>query len=331
MTLPIASLSHHGFWSSTAGVALVVALCALVAGGTVALMLMRRFKHASVRDRVGQFVSSELATPTEVVEEDPETVGMFARTERERWLDDFRQKLEIARIERSPIDILFLTLAASVGGAVFVVVLFKSVVAGLLPLIVVPLIAKALINRKLQHERDEFGEQLPGHLQELAAALRAGHSMVSGIAVMAEGASEPSRSEFQRVIADEQLGLPLESALRSVAVRMDANDIEQVSLVAELHRQTGGNMAEVLDRVAEAIRARAELRRELQTLTAQARGSRWIVTLIPPALLLVIDLLNPAYLRPLFNTSTGEALLIAAAALIICGSIVMAKIVRIEA
>ena len=69
MTLPIASLSHHGFWSSTAGVALVVALCALVVGGTVALMLMRRFKRASVRDRVGQFVSSELATPTEVVED----------------------------------------------------------------------------------------------------------------------------------------------------------------------------------------------------------------------------------------------------------------------
>src|ERR1700722_12627467 len=119
MTLPIASLSHHGFWSSTAGVALVVALCALVVGGTVALMLMRRFKRASVRDRVGQFVSSELATPTEVVEDDPETVGMFARTERsierERWLDDFRQKLEIARIERSPVDILFLTLAASLG------------------------------------------------------------------------------------------------------------------------------------------------------------------------------------------------------------------------
>ena len=147
---------------------------------------------------------------------------------------------------------------------------------------------------------------------------------------MAEGAAEPSRSEFQRVIADEQLGLPLESALRSVAVRMDANDIEQVSLVAELHRQTGGNMAEVLDRVAEAIRARAELRRELQTLTAQARGSRWIVTLIPPALLLVIDVLNPAYLKPLFSTSTGEVLLVLAAALIVGGSIVMSKIVRIE-
>ena len=161
--------------------------------------------------------------------------------------------------------------------------------------------------------------------------MRAGHSMISGIGVMADGASEPSQGEFQRVRADEQLGMPLEDALRLVAVRMNAQDMEQVSLVAELHRQTGGNMAEVLDRVAEAVRARAELNRELRTLTAQARGSRWIVTLIPPTLLVVIDILNPAYLEPLFSTGTGNFLLVLAVGMIVAGSMVMSRIVRIEA
>jgi tight adherence protein B len=90
-------------------------------------------------------------------------------------------------------------------------------------------------------------------------------------------------------------------------------------------------MAEVLDRVAEAVRERAELSRELRTLTAQARGSRWIVTLIPPTLLVVIDLLNPTYLKPLFNTGTGHLLLVIAGGLILAGSLVMGRIVRIEA
>ena len=209
--------------------------------------------------------------------------------QRERWWDEFTERLEIARIERTPTEVAGLVLACSLGAAALLVLAHGSVLVGAAALVFGPLIAKGIVNRQLRRQRQLFGEQLPAHLQELAAALRAGHSMVSGIAVMAEGASEPSRSEFQRVVADEQLGRPLENALRSVAVRMDAPDIEQVSLVAELHRQTGGNMAEVLDRVAESLRARAELRRELQTLTAQARGSRWIVTLIPPALLIVID------------------------------------------
>jgi tight adherence protein B len=188
-----------------------------------------------------------------------------------------------------------------------------------------------VITRSARRQRVLFDEQLPAHLQELASAMRAGHSMISGIGVMTDGAVEPTRGEFQRVIADEQLGMQLEEALRSVALRMGARDMEQVAVVAELHRQTGGNMAEVLDRVAESVRARAELRRELRTLTAQARGSRWIVTLIPPALVLVIEAVNPSYLKPLFNTRTGNILIGLAIALICSGSVVMGRIVRIEA
>jgi tight adherence protein B len=335
MRLPLAAAAKHSFWSSASGTTLVVVLCALVVGATIVLVLLRRHKRAGVRDRVGEFVGSAAPAERETLDPDDAASGVLARTERslerERWWDEFKERLEIARIERSAIDVASLTLACSLGGAVLLAALAKTVLVGVLVLLLGPLIARALINQRLQRQRDQFSEQLPAHLQELAAALRAGHSMVSGIGVIAEGASEPSRAEFQRVIADEQLGMLLEDALRSVAVRMDARDIEQVSLVAELHRQTGGNMAEVLDRVAESLRARAELRRELVTLTAQARGSRWIVTLIPPALLVIIDLLNPAYLSPLFSTSTGQALLVIAAGLILAGSAVMSRIIRIEA
>jgi tight adherence protein B len=333
-TLIGAVAAKHAFWSSTAGTAVIVVLCAVIVAGTVLIVLSRRNRPESVTDRVRRFVGSSGSVDGAAEDAATPVAGTPARTgrslERERLWDEFTERLEIARIERTPTEVVGLVLVGSLGAAALLALLTGSVLVGAAALVFGPLIAKGIINRQLQRQRLLFGEQLPAHLQELAAALRAGHSMVSGIAVMAEGASEPSRAEFQRVVADEQLGSPLENALASVAVRMAAPDIEQVSLVAELHRQTGGNMAEVLDRVAESLRARAELRRELLTLTAQARGSRWIVTLIPPALLIVIDILNPAYLRPLFSTSTGHILLIIAAGSIIAGSAVMSRIIRIE-
>lgn len=328
-----AAAAKHTFWSSTGGTALIVAICAVVVAATLFIMLSRRNRPESVRERVGRFVGHGDSADDDAQDAVVPVGSVLRRTgrllERERWWDKFTERLEIARIERTPMEVAALTVGCSLGVALLLTALSGTVLLGLAALVFGPLIAKGIINRQLQRQRQLFGEQLPAHLQELAAALRAGHSMVSGIAVMAEGASEPSRAEFQRVVADEQLGAPLESALRSVAIRMEAPDIEQVSLVAELHRQTGGNMAEVLDRVAESLRARAELRRELLTLTAQARGSRWIVTAIPPVLLVLIDLLNPAYLRPLFSTGTGHVLLIAAAGSIIAGSAVMSRIVRI--
>lgn len=334
MSLALAATTHEPFWSSTLALALVVGACALVVGVAVALVLFRRSGHVSVRERVGEFVSPPTAPDDADTAAEPVT-SLLARTERslerERWWDEFKEKLDIARIERPAIGVVYLAVACSVAGAVLLTMLTGTPVAGVAALAIGPLVARAMVNRRVRVQRILFAEQLPAHLQELAAAMRAGHSMVSGIALLAEGASEPTQGEFQRVMTDEQLGMPLEDALRSVALRMDAHDMEQVSLVAELHRQTGGNMAEVLDRVAEAVRARAELNRELRTLTAQARGSRLIVSLIPPTLLVLIELINPTYLKPLFHTGTGNFLLVMAVGMILAGWMVMGRIVRIEA
>jgi len=334
MSLALASTSHQAFWASTLAQALVVVACALVVGVAVAVVLFRRSRRGTVQERVGAFVSSTIETDEVTTEAEP-TSGLLGRTERslerEPWWEDFKETLDIARIERPAIEVVYLTAAFTLAGAILLTAIAGTPIAGLAALVIVPLLARAFIKKRLAHQRVLFSDQLPAHLQELAAAMRAGHSMVSGIGVMADGANEPTQGEFQRVMADEQLGMSLDEALRNVAVRMNAQDMEQVSLVAELNRQTGGNMAEVLDRVAEAVRERAELNRELRTLTAQARGSRWIVTLIPPVLLGAIELLNPRYGNALFQTTTGNILLVLAVGLIVAGSLVMGRIVRIEA
>jgi tight adherence protein B len=333
IALAVVATAHQSFWTSTLATVLVVGVVALLVGLTVSLILRVR-PHGGVRARVGAFiVAGRTAAPAEP-DNTPKRSGALAGAqrllERERWWDELNEKLELARVDRPAIEIVYLTAGCSLAGAALLFALTSSVPLAALPLLAGPLIARSLVNHRLRAQRILFADQLPAHLQELAAAMRAGHSIVSGIAAIVDGASEPTRGEFQRVVADEQLGMPLQDALALVAVRMQATDMEQVSLVAELHRRTGGNMAEVLDRVAEAVRERAELNRELRTLTAQARMSRWIVTALPPFLLVVIYLLNKSYVEVLFNTGTGKFLLALAATMVVVGSIIMSRIVRIE-
>jgi len=115
-----------------------------------------------------------------------------------------------------------------------------------------------------------------------------------------------------------------------VARRMQSRDLEQVALVAALQRETGGNTAEVLDRVAETVRGRFELRRLVRTLTTQGRMSRWVLSLLPVGLLFVMSALNPGYVAPLFTNPVGRVLLVLGAVMIVTGSLVIKRIVNIK-
>ncbi len=137
-------------------------------------------------------------------------------------------------------------------------------------------------------------------------ALRAGHSLIGAMDVMVDGATEPSKSEFRRVLQDEQLGVPLDDALMVMWRRMDNLDVEQVAIVTRLQREAGGNTAEVLDRVVENIRGRMELQRLVHVLTAQGRIARYILTAIPIFLLLFFFSVNKVWLEPLWETDPGH-------------------------
>jgi tight adherence protein B len=186
------------------------------------------------------------------------------------------------------------------------------------------------VNWKLERRRKAFSEQLPDMLQIVSAALRAGQSFAGSLAVVVESAGEPMRSEMQTVVADEQLGVPLDKAMAVVVRRMASRDLEQIALVAELQREAGGNAAEVIDRVAETVRERFELRRLINTLTIQGRMSRWIVTALPVALIVLVSLINPHYLTPLTSHLLGKVAIVFAVLLVIGGSLVIKKIVDIK-
>src|SRR5205085_7316568 len=141
---------------------------------------------------------------------------------------------------------------------------------------------------------------------------------------------EPTRSEFQRIVSDERLGMPLEEAITAVVNRMRSSDLEKLVLVATVLRTSGGNATEVIDRVTETVRDRTELRQIVRALTAQGRIAQVVVTALPVALFLMISVINSSYIHPLLHTALGRVLLVAGAFGVTLGSLAIKRIVEIE-
>lgn len=311
---------------------LTMLLLTLLLAGMIAatMVMMLRPRTSGIRERLGAFVavaqSSEKRQTTTLSEK------LLSGTERSfkntRWWARFKEELLIAEISMPAEQVILLT-AISTLLLAWLLSILVSTIAAVLALLV-PFLVRMFVNYRSERQRRAFAEQLPDNLQVLSSALRAGHSLIGALSVVVDDAPEPSRREFRRVVADEQLGVPLDEGFTNVARRMRNRDLEQVALVAGLQRETGANSAEVLDRVAETVRERAALRRLVRTLTAQGRMARWIVSALPVALLLIISVLNPEYMKPLISRSAGQLMLVFAAIMVISGSLVIKRIINIR-
>jgi tight adherence protein B len=312
-------------WGSTLAMVVFALVSALLIG--FGMWMMLRPPPRSLQKRVAEFVS--LYTPRETATREATAVSAVDQSLRRssRWRQ-FVENIEIADIAMTPMQIVLVTLVGTILVGVFIVAEFGPPFA--LFAFIVPLAAYNAVSNRLARRRRQFSEQLSDTLQVIASALRAGHTLIGALAVVASEAPAPTCDEMKRVVADEQFGIPLEDALDRVAIRMANREFEQVSVVAGLQREAGGNVAEVLDRVADAVRERIELRALVRSLTAQGRLSRWLLTLLPPALAGIIALLDPGYLSPLFHKTAGQAILIVAGIMIIIGSLTIKKIVEIE-
>lgn len=321
-------------WRSVGTMFLIILLTGVLVG-VGAMSIMGGPRRGTLRRRMAEFVSVPQAVSTSRQRPTAQlTDKLLEGTESllkgsSRW-ERFKWELRVAEVGLPAEQIAVLTILGTI--VMFFVVKFisGSTLIGIVFGVAVPYIVHWYLKRSLLRRRAMFAEQLPDNLQVLSSALRAGHSFVGALSVVVDDAPEPAKGEFSRVVADEQLGVPIEDALRVVVQRMDNRELEQVALVAALQRETGGNTAEVLDRVTDTIRERFELRRTVQTLTAQGRMSRWVLTFLPIALLLVITLINPGYIDIMYSSLVGRILLVMAGISVTAGSLVIKRIVNIK-
>ena len=312
-------------WSS----AITMIVLALLAAGVVAFIIISALepRRSGLPGRMAEFISIR-GLQRDGGAAAAATTDESAAEHKSAWTR-FEETLEIAEINIEPEWIVAGTIALTALTFLLIYVGTGSPLWALFAL-AIPYFSREWVIRTLARRRNRFAEQLPDALQVVASALRSGHSLPGALAVVVESASEPMKKEMQRVVADEQLGIPLERSMLVVAKRMASTDVEQLALVAELQRQAGGNAAEVVDRVAETVRERFDLKRLINTLTMQGRMSRWIVSALPLGIVLILQVENPHYLHPLLASTAGKVVFGFAAAWAVLGSFAIKRIVEIE-
>jgi tight adherence protein B len=185
-----------------------------------------------------------------------------------------------------------------------------------------------LAKRKQRFGRFEQG--LPEAIDLIVSALRAGHSLVSAIGLVANESPDPIGPEFKICFDEQNYGLDLRVAMENLITRVPLQDLRIIVIAILIQRSSGGNLAEVLDKASYLVRERFRLRRQVQTHTAQGRLTGWILTFLPVVLGIGLYLVNPETMSLLWRREFGRELLYSAGTMTIIGALVIRKIVNME-
>lgn len=216
--------------------------------------------------------------------------------------------------------------------AVVVLLLFSLIggpLVGILAAMVVPVIAKVVVSIKTSRRQAAFGSQLSDALQQMSASLRTGYAVSQAMNVVATEAPSPVADEFRRVLLEVRLGRQMGGALQAMADRMRGEDVTWLVQAMEINREVGGDLAEVLDNVAVTIRERDHLRRQVKAISAEGRLSAYVLVAMPIVLAGVLAVLNPGYFSELTH-GAGLVLVGIGAAMLVCGSFVLTRLVKID-
>jgi tight adherence protein B len=260
-----------------------------------------------------------------------EATGMLARTfAKLRFTSRFQRALDQANVQWSAAQTLVnLTAIASVLLAIGLVLKIPIVPAlgAAVGTFVLPLM---YLFKRRKSRLKKLVNQLPDVFELLSQALRAGHSLASGMQLVAKEMQEPAGTEFGRVFHEQNLGMKIEDALRNLADRTDVLDIRFFVTAVLIQRQVGGDLAEVLDKIGHVIRERIQLFGAVQALTAEGRLSGYVLLALPVIVLLVMMKVNPDYARLLFFDPLGKVMLTTAVIMQLMGWAMIKKIVNIK-
>ena len=306
---------------------LVFAAGLVLAYAALALLVAVVFKSSAVplsRRRPGEAAvhSSNL---TRLTDQAVHTLNNGLRSRGSGLLS--REKLDSAGLKKQPGDYLLMagsvTFAATVigyllAGPSLAVLLFLLTPVGLL------LFLKVLVARR----RKKFDEQVPDSLQMLAGGLRAGHSLLRSVDAAAEENEAPMKEELNRVVNETRIGRDLGESLADVARRTDNEDFASITRAIDIHREVGGDLAQVLDHVGETIRDRNQVRGQVRALSAEGRMSAMVLMALPIVMFIGLTLFNPLYSKVFLTTIPGFLMILAAVLLLSVGGFWLSRLIK---
>jgi len=313
---------------------LVFLVVSLGAFAVLSLLDQRKSQARVLRDRL-----SATQKPTESVQADvallrdemmsriPAFDTLLRRSERVTVLQEMLSQGDVN--VRAGNFLIFCLLAAVLFGFVFMVA-GGSVLFGWAGLVLGFFIPYAYASHRRAKRFQRFEEKFPEAIDTLARAVRAGHAFTTALEMIANEISEPVAGEFRQLFEEQKFGLPVRDALLNLAARIPLVDVKFFVTAVMLQRETGGNLAEILDNLSYVIRERFKILRQVRVHTAQGRLTMVLLMALPPTIVVAMLTLNPSFIRPLFTDPLGHILIVAGIVLQTIGYFFIRRIIRIQ-
>ena len=241
-----------------------------------------------------------------------------------------QKMLEQAGIAMRAGNFLGVCALSGIAGAIMGYMLGKRIEFAWISLLVGFILPYSYASYKRNKRFEKFEELFPEAIDTLARAVRAGHAFTTALEMISNEVAEPVCTEFRQLYEEQKFGMPVRDALLNLTERMPLVDVKFFVTAVMLQRETGGNLAEILDNLSYVIRERFKIQRQVRVYTAQGRLTMALLMGMPPIIVTVMLVLNPGFIRPLFSDPIGHTLLVAGITLQTIGYFVIRKIIRIQ-
>jgi len=313
---------------------LVFLVVSLGAFAVLSLLDQRKSQARVLRDRLSatqkpaESVQADVALlRDEMMSRIPAFDTLLRRSERVTVLQEMLSQGDVN--VRAGNFLIFCLLAAVVFGVAFMVA-GGSVLFGWAGLVLGFFIPYAYASHRRAKRFQRFEEKFPEAIDTLARAVRAGHAFTTALEMIANEISEPVAGEFRQLFEEQKFGLPVRDALLNLAARIPLVDVKFFVTAVMLQRETGGNLAEILDNLSYVIRERFKILRQVRVHTAQGRLTMVLLMALPPTIVVAMLTLNPSFIRPLFTDPLGHILIVAGIVLQTIGYFFIRRIIRIQ-
>lgn len=304
---------------------LVIGLCLVYVALLLVFLVALRSRSALPLSRRQPDAALQISTLTRLTDQ---TVGVLNKGLKNRGHGLLsRERLDVCGLKKEPGDYLLMA-----GVATMVLGLVGFVLGGLLPAILLalatPLAGHLFLHLLAARRRKVFGDQVPDTLQMFSGGLRAGHSLLRAVDASAQESSVPMSEELSRVVNETRIGRDLGESLTDVANRTRNEDFLGIAQAIEIHREVGGDLAEVLDHLGDTIRDRTQVRGQIRALSAEGRMSAAVLMALPIVAFFGLTALNPTYSRVFLGTPLGLVMISAAIVLLTIGGLWLKRIIK---
>ena len=311
---------------------IVVALAAFVAGS---LIDQRSARARLIRDR--------LATAQKAPEREPSEELALVRDEQLSKIPAFdtllRRSARVSAMQDALLqagmkfragNFLLLCILSGVVAGLVTVLFTKNPAIGWAALVIGTFLPYSVVSYRRQKRFEKFEELFPEAIDTLARAVRAGHAFTTALEMISTEVAEPLASEFRQLFEEQKYGMPVRDALLNLTERMPLVDVKFFVTAVMLQRETGGNLAEILDNLSYVIRERFKIQRQVWVHTAQGRITMALLMGMPPTVVAILLVYSPEFVHPLFYDPIGHALLVISLALQTTGYFVIRRIIKIQ-